>query len=391
MKKIILFILISFFVITPLYAQETEDNKHLNEFVVDEYQPAQNYYYRAEIVEVVSNETETDEFVPALERYYQEVRIKFLEGPYSGQTEPVRFISGTPEEAGRSLKVGETVVVITSDHLGETSFAIADRYRIDSLAWLGIIFIVLVIIFAGWKGARSILGLGFTMLVIFYYILPRILAGEDPFFIFLIGGLAIALFSIYLGHGFSKRTSIAVVSTVITLFLSIALATLAIEFSHLFGLGSEEAFYIQVGEVGVVNLRGLLLGGMIIGVLGVLDDITTAQAAVVQEIYRANNGLKFLDLAKRGLRVGHEHIVSLVNTLVLAYVGASFPLLILFSQKYVPLWVTLNSERVVEEIVRTLVGSSSLVVAVPITTYLAAYYFSRFGIGDSAETEIHKH
>jgi len=387
MKKIIL-VIIGLFLFTalPLSAQESDNN-----FEIPEYQPEENFYYKAKVVEITDNNQDDDPFLPAAARYYQEVLVKFLEGPYEGQTEQMRFIPGSQEESGQYLREGETVVVIVSDYMGEKSFAVADRYRINSIIWLVVLFIVLVVIFAGWKGARSMLGLGFTLLVIFYYILPRILNGQEPFAIFLTGGIIIALVSIYLGHGFNRHTTVAVVSTIITLLVSIVLANWAIKFSFLFGLGSEEAFYVQVGDIGVVNLRGLLLGSMIIGVLGVLDDITTAQAAVVQEIYRANSSLKFFDLAKRGLRVGHEHIVSLVNTLVLAYVGASFPLLLLFAQKYVPLWITINSERVVEEIVRTLVGSSALVIAVPITTYLAAYYFYRFGLGNSKKTEAHIH
>ena len=181
------------------------------------------------------------------------------------------------------------------------------------------------------------------------------------------------------------------VSTLITLTLSIGIALLTVSWAKLFGLGSEEAFYVQVGTFANLNLRGLLLGGIIIGILGVLDDITTAQAAAIEEIHRANPKLNFFELAKRGLSVAGEHIVSLVNTLALAYIGASFPLLLLFSQAYVPIWVALNSERVIEEIVRTLIGSSALVFAVPITTYLAAWFFSNYGSKNSNVLTYHHH
>jgi uncharacterized membrane protein len=394
MKKIILSIIILFiFLAPPLSAQEDvhEDGDIYNEIEIAPYQPEENFYYKAKVIKILDSGHDEDPLLPVLEKYYQELLVEFLDGPNKGKVESIRFIPRSLVEAEQNLRVGEKVVVIESEYAGAKDFAIADRYRIDSVIWLAIIFLILVIIFAGYKGIRSIFGLAFTLLVIFYYILPRIISGQDPFIIFLLGGMMIALFSIYLGHGFNRRTSIAVVSTMITLLLSVALAILAIKFTHLFGLGSEEAFYVQVGELGNINLRGLLLGGIIIGVLGVLDDITTAQAAVVQEIYRANDKLKFLDLAKRGLSVGHEHIISLVNTLALAYVGASLPLLLLFSQKYAPLWVTLNSERVVEELVRTLVGSSALIIAVPITTYLAAYCFHRFGIGKDNISQTHQH
>ena len=212
--------------------------------------------------------------------------------------------------------------------------------------------------------------------------MPNIVNGSNPIIVFIVGGFLITFFSIYLGHGFNRRTSIAVLSTIITLVISIILSILAVNWAQLFGLGSEEAFLLQVGDLSGINLKGLLLGGMIIGILGVLDDITTAQSAAVEEIYRANPKLNKKELLKRGLSVGHEHIISLVNTLVLAYAGVSFPLLLLFSQSYTPTWVLLNSENIVEEIVRTLVGSSALVIAVPITTYLAVIFFSKFGINE---------
>ncbi|HYC80108.1 MAG TPA: YibE/F family protein, partial [Candidatus Binatia bacterium] len=141
-----------------------------------------------------------------------------------------------------------------------------------------------------------------------------------------------------------------------------------------------------------LNLRGLLLGGIILGVLGVLDDITTAQSAAVYEIRRANPALPFKELYSRGLSIGREHISSLVNTLFLAYAGASLPLFLFFTagDHPQPFWVTLNSEFIAEELIRTLVGSVALMLAVPITTFLAAYYFSRRPVEQSAAGE-HSH
>jgi uncharacterized membrane protein len=142
-------------------------------------------------------------------------------------------------------------------------------------------------------------------------------------------------------------------------------------------MGSEEAFYLQFAPGASINLRGLLLGGIIIGVMGILDDITTAQTAVVEQIYHANPTLSARELYQRGSIVGREHILSLVNTLVLAYTGASLPLILLFKIYERPAWVTLNSEIIMEEIIRMLVGSITLIIAVPITTFIAAEYYSK--------------
>ena len=150
--------------------------------------------------------------------------------------------------------------------------------------------------------------------------------------------------------------------------------------------------FIQTGELSAVNLRGLLLGGIIIGALGVLDDITTAQTAAIDEISKANPRLGFRELYRSGTSIGREHIASLINTLALAYAGASLPILLLFSiNEEMPMWTILNSEFMAEEIVRTLVGSSALLLAVPISTYLAARAFAHGKHTRAATGHVHSH
>jgi uncharacterized membrane protein len=177
----------------------------------------------------------------------------------------------------------------------------------------------------------------------------------------------------FLAHGFNKQTTLAFGSTLITLIGAAILSVIFVSLTRLTGAGTEEAFYLQFGSLEKLNLQGLLLGGIMIGVLGVLDDITTGQTAAVYEIHKADPKLKLADLYKRGINVGKEHIASLVNTLVLAYAGASLPLFLIFNlNDSIPLWVNLNSEFIIEEIIRTLVGSTALVLAVPISTFIAA-------------------
>jgi uncharacterized membrane protein len=343
-------------------------------------------YYRAEVTGVLEESTDADPFVPELERFSQLLFVRFSEGPREGETVEIRYVPGSDGDADHDLRKGEKVIVVETDIMGDVTYYVADRDRFGAVVSLAIAFFALVVAFAGWKGLRSIAGLAFTVAVILWYVLPRIVDGGDPVTTFLVAGVAISVISIYLGHGFRPRTTIAVIGTLATLGLSVAAATFAIRWAKLFGLGTEEAFFLQTGGFGDIDLRGLLLGGIIIGVLGVLDDITTAQAATVEEIHRADPTLGYRELVRRGLSVGHEHIASLVNTLVLAYVGASFPLLLLFTRAETPLFVTLNSERVTEELLRTLIGSSALVLAVPITTTLAAWWFSRYGAGPEDDT-----
>jgi uncharacterized membrane protein len=273
---------------------------------------------------------------------------------------------------GQLLRVGDLVVVTRGAQTTGT-YEVADRYRLPSLGWILALFLAAVVATTRIRGATSVLGLAVSVLVLARFVVPQIIAGRPPVLISLLGALAIGVVSIYLAHGFSRRTSVALAGTLVTLGLAAATAAISVRLAGLTGAASEEAFYLQLGPLEALNLRGLLLGGIILGALGVLDDVTTAQAATVEELSRANPALPTRELYRRGLSVGREHITALVNTLVLAYAGASLPLFVLFAVDIpAPLWVTLNSELVAEEIVRALIGSLALVLAVPITTALAA-------------------
>lgn len=334
-------------------------------------------YYKARVTEILDSEKNRDSSDPSFGQYHQEVKVVFLDGPEQDLSRTVSYDikSADPDER---LEVGEKVYVVKVYDGLSTSYYIPDRYRLDTIYWLVAIFFLIVIVAARGKGLGSLVGLTFSFLVIIKFILPRILAGDNPLLVCLVGAMAIALVSIYVAHGFRARTTLAVISTVIIISFTAIIDYLVVHWTKLFGIGSEEAIYAQFGLNGIINLRGLLLGGIIIGVLGVLDDITTAQAAVVDELRQANPSLSFRELYKRGISVGREHIVSLINTLVLAYVGASFPLVLLFRQSEQPLSFVLNSHLVAEEIVRSLIGSTALIMAVPLTTVLSAYAFSRY-------------
>jgi uncharacterized membrane protein len=239
------------------------------------------------------------------------------------------------------------------------------------LIWLGIVFSVVVIALSRWRGLAALAGLAVSMLVLIKFVLPAILRGSDPLLVAVVGGAVIMFLALYLAHGFNAATTTAVLGTLAALFLTGLLALYFVNISFFTGAGSEEAAFLQISQQ-QVNLQGLLLASIIIGTLGVLDDVTVTQASAVWELQKANPTYGMKDLYTAAIRIGRDHIASTVNTLVLAYAGASLPLLILFSVSDRALGQVLNTETVAEEIVRTLVGSIGLIASVPITTGLAA-------------------
>lgn len=336
---------------------------------------ATDTYSRGQVIRVEKEELSTELAEPL---FTQKVTVKLISGDEKGKEVAVEYqIRGTDQEK-KKLRPG-TRMVIDKNVLpdGTTNYYATEPYRLPALGWLAALFFIITLGTAGKRGFFAFFGLLSTFIIIALYIVPQISQGANPFITSLIGATLITGISLVLGHGFSKQTGIALLSIVITISLALIVSIMAVTGAHLFGLGSEEAFYLQTGMEKAINLRGLLLGGIIIGVLGVLDDVATAQVAAVAELRKANPALSGKDLYIRASRIGREHIVAVVNTLVLAYVGAAFPLVLLFKTFEMPWWVTLNTEMISEEIVRTLIGSVSLVAAVPIATTLAVWFFHR--------------
>lgn len=304
---------------------------------------------------------------------FQDVRVHLDSGDLIGVEKEIHVVDSADQQS-RTLGIGDKVIVLENVGLdGKPSFSVMDFYRFPKVVVVLLIFFLIIIgVIGRRRGILSLLALMWSIAVLMFFIVPNIAQGRNPFIISILGAFLIVVVSIVLAHGFNRRTIIASVGTVITLLLSVGIAYVSIKFTRSFGMGTEDAQFLLSGPLENVNLKGILLAGIIIGTLGVLDDVTTSQAAAVDEIHDANKSLSVSELYKRGMSVGKEHIIALVNTLVLAYAGASLPVLILFSIYSLPVWVTLSSEMIVEEIVRTLSGSVSLILAVPITTYLAA-------------------
>lgn len=270
-------------------------------------------------------------------------------------------------------KEGDRVLLEkNSNSDGQEFWIIADFERRDGLGLLLIMFIAITVVVAKWKGVSSLLGMMFTFMVLFTLVLPRISAGDNPIVVASIASAIIIPVSFFLSHGISKKTIAAIIGSLLALVITSVLAYVFINITYLTGLSSEDAGMLSINRGGLLNMKGLLLAGMVIGVLGVLDDITISQAGIVSELAKTDKALRMRDLYNKAMNVGKDHITSMVNTLVLAYAGVSLPLLLMFVDNPQPFGMIINHEMLAEEIVRTLIGSMGLIMAVPTTTLIAA-------------------
>lgn len=309
---------------------------------------------------------------------YQVARVELLEGEYRGIEMEMDYGRRGVLSNAVYLQPGDNVLVtIGARPDGVLTVYFADFERATSLLWLTGIFVLVILIMSRWKGLRSILSMAFSLLVIIGYIIPYILAGEDPLWVSIIGSVILLAVTLYLTYGWNLKTHAAVLSMMLVLLLTGTLAGLFVSFAKLTGSGDENALFLIQMLNTQINLRGLLLGGMIIGALGVLDDLVTTQASAVFELHHANESLGFRELFRSAMRIGQDHVAATVNTLVLAYAGAALPMLLMFSLGRGNYGFLVNFEFIAEEIVRTLVGSLGLVTAVPLTTAIAIMFALR--------------
>ena len=250
----------------------------------------------------------------------------------------------------------------------------SDWVRRPALGLLAGLFLLVSVVIGRAKGLRAFLATGASLAIAVGFVVPGILAGWNPVLISLLGTGGILLLAIFFVHGVSWSTAAAVSGTFIAVLATMLLGTLFTDLAHLTGFGSEEAMYLSQGAA-QVNLRGLLLAGLLIGTLGALTDVTVVQASVVRELAHVNPAFGPAELYRRGMGVGLDHIGSLVDTLVLAYTGAALPLLVLLNVNDLTFARALNLELIATEVVHTLVGAIGLILAVPVTTLLAALLF----------------
>ena len=340
---------------------------------------------KAKVIEVVSQEKKevsgTD-----VQSTYQTIRAEILEGDKKGEVVTI-------ENDFLVLEKGDKFFLRHSiDGLdGREMYAVRDIDRRGVILGFIILFAIVVIVFSGKQGLRSILSLAGSFFVILYILVPSLLKGYPPVLTSIAIAAVILFLAIFLTHGFNRESGVAFSGTVLAVILTGILAYVGVELASLSGFASDEAVYLNFNTRGMLDFTGLLLGGIMIGVLGVLDDIAITQAAIVSELYSSAPHLSKKEIYIKAIRVGKEHAGALVNTLALAYTGVSLPLLLLFSTSDSSMASIINQEIFATEIIRTTVGSIGLILTVPITTLLAVYALKNYKGKHHTHSHIHSH
>ena len=296
------------------------------------------------------------------------VSARIADGPDEGTFATLEADVATPTAVAK-LERGDDIVLNDggSDVDAAARYSFADVQRRMPLVILAVVFAVAVVALGRLRGLLALVGIGITLGVLLGFVFPALLRGASPLGVALTGGIVIAVSTIYLAHGVSDRTTVALVGTIASLLLTAALGAGFGAAAHLSGLASEESLNLLTFAP-ELDFRGLLLAATIIGALGVLDDVTITQVSAVWELHDSDPRVGARGLYSAGIRIGRDHIASTVNTLVLAYTAAALPLLLLFTQSGLAMGEVLTTETLAVEIVQTLVGSIGLVASVPLTT-----------------------
>lgn len=320
-------------------------------------------------------------------QYCRSITVRVTEGPDDGAQVALPEFNLTYDRA--AIRIAPTDKVVLGYEASNDYYFFVDRDRRAPLVWLAVLFAVVVVALGRWRGGLALAGMAATLVVLIAFAAPSVLDGNDPVLVAVVAATVIAFASLYLTHGLNLHTTVALAGTIASLGLTLGLSWIFFGLADFTGVATEEGLTLPL-IAGDIDLASLLLGGAIIGALGALDDVTVTQVATVAELRYRSGGLSVRQLIASGIRVGREHIAATVNTLLLAYVGAGLPLLLLFAASDQSLAMAANSELIAVEIVRTLCGSMGLVAAVPATTVLAAVVIAGAGPiptpGETAES-----
>ena len=344
--------------------------------------PALENTLQAKVLNVIESHVQPDD--SGFMQSYQRLEVEIMTaGSYQGQRVTLNYNALGNAQRDVMFKAGERAMLMVNSRPGETPgretdanntpiFIITDHVRLSPLLALTAMLAIVTIIIGRWQGVRALVGLGLSVALLGGFIIPQIFAGRDPLLVSIIGIGTMLAVTTFLIQGWNPPAHTALLGILASLLITALLAVLWTGLAHLSGFGSEETLYLHAMGVRL-NMRGLLLASIIIGAGGVLDDVVLAQSVTAFELAATAPNLGFRDLYHRAMKVGNAHLLTMINTLVLAYASAALPLLLLFVLYPEPAYMTLNRELIAQEVVHTLVGSLGVMLAVPLTTTIAAW------------------
>jgi uncharacterized membrane protein len=349
--------------------------------VAETYLPPGTTYAEGRVVSVDPFECGTDPATPATCAI---AVVEILDGEGAGDYQSIDL----PADVVANGVVEGDTLVLTRDGGAESgpAYGFYDYERSTPMVVLAVLFAVVVGAVARLRGLASLLGLAFAFFVLLQFVLPGLLAERSPTLVSLVGSAAIMFVVLYLAHGFSARTTTALVGTLFGLTLVAVMGAAAVSAARLTGLTSEETVQLSTYDP-ALDFSGLVLAGIVVAGLGVLNDVTITQASAIWQLHEVDPGMTGRELYRRGMAVGRDHIASTVYTIVFAYAGAALPLLLLFELYAQPWQVVLTSSNLAEEVIRTMVGAIALVLAVPVTTAAGAFFAKAADTQAGAATE----
>jgi uncharacterized membrane protein len=350
--------------------------------VAETYLPPGTTYPDARVVSVETFPCSEDPAAPQADCATAVVEI--LDGEGAGDFQQLELQA---DVVANGVAEGD-ILVLTRDAGGETgvTYGFFDYERDTPIIVLSIVFAVVVVAVARLRGLASLIGLAFAFVVLLEFVLPGLLSENSPTLVSLVGSAAIMFVVLYLAHGFSARTTTALVGTMFGLTLVAVMGSVAVSVARLTGLTSDETIQLH-GYDPTLDFSGLVLAGIVVAGLGVLNDVTITQASAIWQLHEVSPEMTWRELYTRGMAVGRDHIASTVYTIVFAYAGAALPLLLLFEIYSTPMWTLVTSSALAEEVIRTLVGAIALVLAVPVTTAAGAFFAKAADTQAGAATE----
>ncbi len=400
LKKILLILILLFLSFNTVFAQlkaddtnfdptqDQKQNQSTEEIAEsafqkqDEAPQVEINYYTAKVIDFIEKEQVNPDAPDDQPVKIKHALIEILDKPYKGKQ---IFIPWMENKSGKMQTVikaekDDKILIQCTKINEEENCSVIDKERKTCLWFLFILFLIVIYLVSKWYGIRAVIGLAFTALVILKFLVPQIANGADPVMISI---LSIALFIIptmLFTHGLKVKTYVAILGVIFSVIIVAILAKITINWSGLIGLASEESLYINLYADKQINLVQLLLAGIILGAVGVMNDIALTQSSIVDQFKKSHPDANWKEIFKKSMIVGNDHISSVINTLFLAYMGVSLPLILLIQQQNIAFGIAIQREFIATEVIRILTSTIGLVLTVPLTTFVAAIVANRLNL-----------